>query len=83
MTEGQIVRRDINRFRNALEDIRADKGLSRETVAQRAGISLSAYRQTECLLKCVSAERIKRVAKALEVDPAWLAEQAGYPVRKG
>ncbi len=76
------VRGDMSRFRETLRSVRREKGLTREVVAGRAGLTLSAYRQTESWLRCVSGERIKRVAKGLEVDPAWLAEQAGYPVHK-
>lgn len=71
---------DMRRFRDTLKKVRAKRGLTREQVAKRGGITLGAYRMTEGWLRCLSGERIKRVAKGLGVDPAWLAEQAGYPV---
>ncbi|MCP5110466.1 MAG: helix-turn-helix domain-containing protein [bacterium] len=82
--EDESSRRDMWRLGSVLRSRRDELGLSVQNVIDRTGnaLSMNAYRGTENgQLRRISGWRIKIIAKALDLDPAWLAEQAGYPVR--
>lgn len=59
------------RLRNNLRKYRKERGLTQETLAEKAGISLPGYKSYESG-GGISLEMLTKLGNALEVDPASL-----------
>lgn len=70
--------RGLSTFAHRCRWARAQRGLTPEALANQAGISVSVIWNTECG-RNKSIRKIAAVARALAVDPLWLAEGVGNP----
>jgi hypothetical protein len=66
----------VLRGESLLRALRRWKGLSQDQVAGRAAITQGYLSDMEKRRKTGSAETLKRIAVALDVDPAWLVGAA-------
>jgi len=70
-----------NRLRSNARELRQSAGLSREALAARAGTALETLRRLEAgLVVGMKIETLLRFAGALEVAPADLLPDLGYPM---
>ena len=66
---------------NKLKEFRQNKGFSRAGLAKMSGVkerSIKAWEDEQVKLEKASYESIKKIAKALEVDPDSLFIDAGW-----
>lgn len=64
-------------LKDRLKIIRLEKGLTMVEVAEKLGVSYPVYSQWERGKRTPKEETIQRLAKALEVNPDYLAGRTG------
>lgn len=68
MTEEELKAR----LRSNLRKYRSEQGLTQEELAEKAGVSLSGYKNIESTERGASLEMLVKLGNALGVDPASL-----------
>ena len=62
-------------FARNLRRLRAERGISQEELAHRAGIDRSYISKIECETYAPSIDKIEQIAKVLKVEPSVLLEK--------
>lgn len=70
---GNMTEQDLQlRLRNNLRKYRKERGLTQETLAEKAGVSLASYKSYESGANGISLEALAKLGNALDIDPASL-----------